>query len=103
MTDGGLLSTATVGGLMPASASEESRRSSEMVRIEAVNCVCSSATYAAPLLGRVGKAILEILRFLNVTVRSTLATRVRAVAKITPKVSAFAPVGLIARAARKLS
>ena len=34
MTHGGLFCTATVGGLMPASASEESRRSSDMVRID---------------------------------------------------------------------
>ena len=53
--------------------------------------------------GRVGKSILEILRFSKVTVRSTLSTWVRVVAKITPKVSAFAWVGLIASAARKLS
>ena len=88
---------------MPASASEESRRSSDMVRIEAANWVCSSAAYAAPRLGSVGKSVLVILRFSNVTVRSTLSTWVRVVAKITPKVSAFAPLGLIASAARKSS
>ena len=88
---------------MPASASDDSRRSSAIVRTDLANWVCSSGAYAAPRSGSVGKSIFEILRFSKVTVRSTLSTCVRAVAKITPKVSSFAPFGLIASAARKSS
>ena len=42
ITCGGVFCTATVGGLMPARASDVSRRSSAMVRTDFANSVCSS-------------------------------------------------------------
>src|SRR4029077_4448180 len=101
MIHGGMFCTATVGGLMPASAREDSRRSSDIVRIDRANWVCSCVTYAAPWSGSVGESIFEICKFSKVTVRNTLSTCVRVLAKITPKLAAFVPLGLIASAARK--
>ncbi len=71
-----------------------------MVFTPAANCFCSSAAYAAPRLGSVGKSLFVIFRFSKTTVRMTLSTCVRAVAKTTPKVSSLAPAGLIASAVR---
>ena len=50
---------------MPASASDAWRRSSEIVRIVFANSLCSSAVYAAPWLGSVGKSIFVILQVLE--------------------------------------
>ncbi len=101
MTCGGALLTATVGGLTPTSASDDSRRSSEMVFTPAANFCCSSVAYPAPWFGSVGNSLFVIFRFSNTTVRMTLSTCVRAVAKTTPNVSSLVPVGLMASAHRK--
>ena len=101
ITTGGALLTATVGGLMPASASDASSRSSDIDFISLATCACRSAVYAAPLFGSAGKSILVIFRSSNTTVRRTLSTWVRAVTLITPKVSSLAPEALMADAARK--
>ena len=86
---------------MPATASDDWSRSSAIVRILLANSFCNSGAYAAPRFGSVGKSILLICMFSKTTVRATLSTWVRAVAKITPNVSSFAPVTLMASAARK--
>ena len=103
ITRGGVFCTSTVGGFTPTSASEDSSRSSAIVRRSLANRFCRSGRYACPREGSVGKSSLVIFRSSKTTMRATLSTCVRAVTNATPKVSAVAPVGLIASATRKSS
>ena len=100
ITCGGTLLTGTVDGLIPAAASEASRRSSAMLRTWAATSFCSSAAYAEPRSGNAGKLLFVMFRFSNTTIRVTRSTWVRAVAKITPNDSSLAPTGLMATADR---
>ena len=101
MMRGTVFCTSTGDRVRPFMVGATLSRSSAMLRTLAPNCFCSAARYLAPFSGSDGKVALVIWRSSKTTVRSDLLTRVRAVAKMVPKDSVAASVGLIASAVRK--